>query len=65
LIAFVHKFLNAEDYDGKKQKEIAVLEQTIAYQAKVNYILSFILIFLCQIFYLPISATRKSCSTES
>ncbi|CAF0746511.1 unnamed protein product [Brachionus calyciflorus] len=30
----VQEYLNSEDYDAKKQKEIAVLEDTIAYQAK-------------------------------
>lgn len=29
-----NQFLNTEDYDGKKQKEVAVLEQTIAYKNK-------------------------------
>jgi hypothetical protein len=32
----VQEFLNTEDYDGKKQKEIAVLEQTLAYKNKQN-----------------------------
>lgn len=26
------KYLNCDDYDGKKQKEISILEQTIAYK---------------------------------
>ncbi len=44
---FYVKFLNAQDYDGKKQKEIAVLEQTIAYQAKViNWNFSFFFHFI-------------------
>lgn len=30
----VQEYLNSEDYDAKKQKEINVLEQTIAYQAE-------------------------------
>jgi hypothetical protein len=30
----IQEYLNSVDYDGKKQKEIATLEQTVAYQAK-------------------------------
>ena len=29
---FISKYLNTEDFDGKKQKEVSVLEQTIAYK---------------------------------
>ena len=33
------KFLSSEDYDGKKQKEISVLESTLEYQAKVKLVI--------------------------
>jgi hypothetical protein len=35
LFIFLTQFLGTIDYDGKKLKEAAVLEQTIAYQNKV------------------------------
>jgi hypothetical protein len=34
---FITKFLGTIDYDGKKLKEAAILEQTIAYQNKVLF----------------------------
>ena len=36
IFIFGIKYLDTPDYDAKKQKEIAVLEQTLAYKKKVN-----------------------------
>jgi hypothetical protein len=30
----IQEYLGAVDYDGKRQREVAILEQTVAYQAR-------------------------------
>ena len=36
------KYLGAIDYEGKKQKEVATLEQTIAYKKQVIFCVNFV-----------------------